>query len=68
MKEDENVKLHINEGPERLGHTILYDTLVDQGKQVWFDEKMKNRSGEAMREGAGLCEPRDDRMIRGSEG
>jgi len=28
MKEDENVKLHINEGPERLGHTILYDTLV----------------------------------------
>ena len=28
MKEDKNVKLHINEGPERLGHTILYDTLV----------------------------------------
>ena len=28
MKKDENVKLHINEGPERLGHTILYDTLV----------------------------------------
>lgn len=28
MKTDENVKLHINEGPERLGHTILYDTLV----------------------------------------
>ncbi len=28
MKEDENVKLHINEGPGRLGHTILYDTLV----------------------------------------
>ena len=28
MKEDVNVKLHINEGPERLGHTILYDTLV----------------------------------------
>ena len=28
MKEDENVKLHINEGPERLGHTILYDTLI----------------------------------------
>ena len=28
MKEDEHVKLHINEGPERLGHTILYDTLI----------------------------------------
>ena len=28
MKKDENVKLHINEGPERLGHTILYDTLI----------------------------------------
>ena len=28
MKEDKNVKLHINEGPERLGHTILYDTLI----------------------------------------
>ena len=29
MKEDENVKLHINPGPERLGHTILYDTLIN---------------------------------------
>jgi glycosyltransferase involved in cell wall biosynthesis len=29
MKEDKNVKLHINPGPERLGHTILYDTLVN---------------------------------------
>ena len=28
MKKDENVKLHINEGPKRLGHTILYDTLI----------------------------------------
>ena len=26
---DHNVKIHRNEGPERLGHTILYDTLVD---------------------------------------
>jgi len=26
---DKNVKIHRNEGPERLGHTILYDTLVD---------------------------------------
>ena len=26
---DPNVKIHRNEGPERLGHTILYDTLVD---------------------------------------
>jgi len=28
-KKDHNVKIHRNEGPERLGHTILYDTLVD---------------------------------------
>ena len=28
-KEDKNVKIHRNEGPERLGHTILYDTLVN---------------------------------------
>jgi len=27
--EDPNVKIHRNEGPKRLGHTILYDTLVD---------------------------------------
>ena len=26
---DKNVKIHRNEGPARLGHTILYDTLVD---------------------------------------
>ena len=26
---DKNVKIHRNEGPGRLGHTILYDTLVD---------------------------------------
>jgi len=25
---DKNVKIHRNEGPTRLGHTILYDTLV----------------------------------------
>ena len=30
MEEDKNVKLHINKGPERLGHTILYDTLVNE--------------------------------------
>tara|TARA_B100001113_G_scaffold44207_1_gene31251 strand:- start:141 stop:1250 length:1110 start_codon:yes stop_codon:yes gene_type:complete len=29
VKKDENVKIHRNEGPTRLGHTILYDTLVD---------------------------------------
>ena len=29
MKTDPRVKLHINEGPERLGHTILYDTLIN---------------------------------------
>ena len=29
VKKDPNVKIHRNEGPERLGHTILYDTLVD---------------------------------------
>jgi len=28
--EDACLKLHINEGPERLGHTILYDTLVNE--------------------------------------
>ena len=28
-KVDRNVKIHRNEGPTRLGHTILYDTLVD---------------------------------------
>ena len=27
-EKDVNVKIHRNEGPERLGHTILYDTLV----------------------------------------
>ena len=29
VKKDPNVKIHRNEGPTRLGHTILYDTLVD---------------------------------------
>ena len=29
VKKDKNVKIHRNEGPKRLGHTILYDTLVD---------------------------------------
>jgi len=28
-KKDDNIKIHRNEGPTRLGHTILYDTLVD---------------------------------------
>ena len=28
-EKDPNVKIHRNEGPNRLGHTILYDTLVD---------------------------------------
>jgi len=28
-KTDRNVKIHRNEGPERLGHTILYDTLIN---------------------------------------
>ena len=28
-KKDKNVKIHRNYGPKRLGHTILYDTLVD---------------------------------------
>ena len=28
-EKDVNVKIHRNEGPTRLGHTILYDTLVD---------------------------------------
>jgi len=29
VKKDKNVQIHRNNGPERLGHTILYDTLVD---------------------------------------
>jgi len=28
-KKDKNIKIHRNTGPVRLGHTILYDTLVD---------------------------------------
>ena len=28
-EKDKNVKIHRNEGPERLGHTILYDTLIN---------------------------------------
>ena len=28
QKKDPNVKIHRNAGPERLGHTILYDTLI----------------------------------------
>jgi len=28
-KTDINIKIHRNEGPKRLGHTILYDTLVN---------------------------------------
>ena len=29
MKRDKNIKFHRNHGPTRLGHTILYDTLVN---------------------------------------
>ena len=29
VKTDKNIKIHRNEGPNRLGHTILYDTLVN---------------------------------------
>ena len=29
QKKDQNVKIHRNEGPTRLGHTILYDTLIN---------------------------------------
>ena len=29
VKKDPNIKIHRNEGPNRLGHTILYDTLVN---------------------------------------
>jgi len=28
-EKDPNVKIHRNEGPNRLGHTILYDTLIN---------------------------------------
>ena len=31
-KKDKNVQIYKNYGPERLGHTILYDTLVDMAK------------------------------------
>ncbi len=30
QKVDDNVKFYVNEGPERLGHTILYDILVNK--------------------------------------
>jgi len=29
-EKDDNVKIHRNEGPTRLGHTILYDTLINE--------------------------------------
>ena len=29
-EKDGNVKIHRNEGPKRLGHTILYDTLINE--------------------------------------
>mgnify|MGYP003117836191 FL=1 len=29
-EKDNNVKIHRNEGPTRLGHTILYDTLINE--------------------------------------
>jgi len=29
MKRDKNLNIHINKGPDRLGHTILYDTLIN---------------------------------------
>jgi len=29
-EKDANVKIHRNSGPERLGHTILYDTLINK--------------------------------------
>jgi glycosyltransferase involved in cell wall biosynthesis len=28
-KKDKNVTIHRNNGPNRLGHTILYDTLIN---------------------------------------
>ena len=30
MKRDKNIKFHRNHGPTRLGHTILYDTLINE--------------------------------------
>ena len=29
MKRDKNIQFHRNQGPKRLGHTILYDTLIN---------------------------------------
>ena len=34
IKKDKNVQIYRNNGPERLGHTILYDTLVDMATNV----------------------------------
>ena len=34
VKKDPNVKIHRNEYPTRLGHTILYDTLVDMQQVI----------------------------------
>ena len=33
-EKDQNVKIHRNDGPTRLGHTILYDTLVKIWQQM----------------------------------
>ncbi len=30
MKRDKNIQFHRNHGPKRLGHTILYDTLINE--------------------------------------
>jgi glycosyltransferase involved in cell wall biosynthesis len=30
MKRDKNIQFHRNHGPTRLGHTILYDTLINE--------------------------------------
>ena len=30
MKRDKNIQFHRNQGPTRLGHTILYDTLINE--------------------------------------
>ncbi len=30
VKKDKNVTIHRNNGPNRLGHTILYDTLINE--------------------------------------
>ena len=41
-EKDQNVKIHRNSGPTRLGHTILYDTLVKMASNDIITNVQKN--------------------------